>query len=66
MSHHRTALTKPTFEGGPQMAELTFNVLWEILNYDFGTGKLFWRERPRKYFKTDRHWNAWNVRFANK
>lgn len=48
------------------MAELTFNVLWEILNYDLGTGKLFWRERPRKYFKSDHDWRSWNTRFSNR
>lgn len=48
------------------MAELTFNVLWEILNYDLGTGKLFWRERPRKYFKSEGSWKAWNKQYPGK
>jgi len=48
------------------MAELTFTDLWEILNYDFVTGKLFWRERPFKYFPHVKEWKRWNKRYANK
>lgn len=48
------------------MAELTFTDLWEILNYDFVTGRLFWRERPLKYFPHVKEWKRWNKRYANK
>jgi len=48
------------------MAELTFADLWEILNYDFETGKLFWRYRERSKCKTNAAWMSFNNRFANK
>ncbi|MBR9823065.1 MAG: DUF1364 family protein [Rhodobacteraceae bacterium] len=39
-------------------------VLSELLRYDPKTGRIFWRERPREYFKTQSHCNAWNGKFA--
>lgn len=38
--------------------------LRQLLTYDPQTGKLFWRERPRDLFQTDREWKRWNVRYA--
>jgi hypothetical protein len=48
------------------MAELTFADLWELLNYDFETGKLFWRYRERRWFKSNAAHASFNARFANK
>lgn len=41
-------------------------VLRQLLRYDPATGKLFWRERPREWFKSDRAFNAHNARDAGK
>ena len=43
---------------------LTKEIVRELLDYDPETGKLTWRKRDRKWFKTDRDCNAWNARFA--
>ena len=53
------------------MAELTAEIARELLCYEPDTGKLFWRERDRKWFgKTERsqEWNcnAWNSKLAGK
>lgn len=39
--------------------------LRELLRYDAGSGKLWWRTRRRKWFKSDHDWRSWNTRFAN-
>jgi hypothetical protein len=39
-------------------------VLRKLLRYEPETGKLFWREREREFFKSDRDCMAWNTRFA--
>lgn len=38
--------------------------LRELLTYDPETGKLFWKRRGRKWFKSDRSCNSWNARDA--
>lgn len=37
-----------------------------LLTYDPETGKLTWRERDIKRFKSDHHGRTWNTQFANK
>ena len=39
--------------------------LRELLRYEPGTGKLYWKERPRECFSSDRTWKAWNTRYAD-
>ena len=41
-------------------------LLRQLLRYEPETGKLFWRERPREWFKSDRAFNAINSRDAGK
>lgn len=47
-------------------------VLRQLLSYDPETGKLFWKVREPKWFKSDGHCGArraaaiWNARYANK
>lgn len=38
--------------------------LRELLRYEPDTGKLFWRQRPREMFNSDRSAATWNKRFA--
>lgn len=45
---------------------LTQEIVRELLDYDPGSGCLTWRERDRKWFKTDRVRRAWNSRYAGK
>ena len=40
--------------------------LHDILEYFPDTGEIYWKVRPRKYFKTVRDCMAWNARFAGK
>lgn len=44
----------------------TKEILDELLLADFDTGKLYWKERDSKWFKTVRDCNAWNTRFSVK
>ena len=44
--------------------ELTQAIIRELLDADYEAGTLTWRERGRHHFKTDRHHNSWNARFA--
>ena len=39
-------------------------LLRELLIYIPATGKLFWKERDRKWFKSDRDCLLWNARWA--
>lgn len=41
-------------------------VLRLLLRYEPETGKLFWRERARKWFATDRAFGMWNARYAGR
>ena len=45
--------------------ELTQEILQELLDYDPLTGILKWKERDRKWFKTDGRHICWNKRYAN-
>lgn len=40
--------------------------LKELLDYNPATGALSWKTRDRKYFVTDRAFNTFNSRYANK
>lgn len=40
--------------------------LEELLDVDFGAGKLFWRHRPPSMFKSDYDYRSWNTRMAGK
>lgn len=45
---------------------LTPELLRELLIYDGDTGKLFWRHRDIKWFKTYRSFCSWNAKNAGK
>lgn len=38
--------------------------LHEILDYDASSGLFIWKERPRRFFSSDRGWRKWNTRYA--
>ncbi len=38
--------------------------LRKLLTYDPETGELFWNERPREMFPTDKHRRAFNAQYA--
>ena len=40
--------------------------LRKLLTYEPETGKLFWKERPREMFESQRDFSAWNARFSGK
>ena len=46
--------------------ELTAEIARELLTYNPDTGKLFWKERPAKYFKNPKYVKNWNSRHAGK
>jgi len=47
--------------------ELTSEIARELLTYNPDTGKLFWKERPLKYFKNPKiGMKSWNTRWAGK
>jgi len=47
--------------------ELTAEIARELLTYNPDTGKLFWKERPLKYFKNPKiGMKSWNTRWAGK
>lgn len=46
--------------------KLTVEVLHELIHYEPETGKFFWKERPLKYFDTERRCRFWNGLYANK
>ena len=46
--------------------ELTAEIVRELLYYNPNTGKLFWKERSLKYFKSERFARRWNTRYAGK
>jgi hypothetical protein len=43
---------------------LDLNAVRELLDYDPETGALTWRERGRKWFKSDHDQTRWNARFS--
>jgi hypothetical protein len=43
--------------------ELTQEIVREFLEYEPKTGLLTWKERLRKWFKSDRDWKIWNSNF---
>lgn len=45
---------------------LTEKVLKSVLYYDPNNGKLFWRHRPREYFKSEGSCIRWNQRYSGK
>lgn len=45
---------------------ITPELLRQLLRYEPEAGKLFWKERPRELFNSQRAFAVWNARFANK
>ena len=41
-------------------------LLRKLLRYEPDTGKLFWLQRGREFFKSDHNCKSWNTRFKNK
>ena len=50
----------------PHKGDLTAEMVRELLHYDFATGSFEWRMRGRKWFRSDRDWKGWNVKYAGK
>lgn len=50
------------------MVELvvTFEIANEFLRLDADTGRIWWRERGREWFKNNNSWSVWNSKFAGK
>jgi len=44
--------------------EIDPQILRKLLRYEPETGKLYWLERPREFFGSDRLWRSWNTRYA--
>ena len=44
---------------------LTQEIVKELFDYHPQTGNLTWKHRDRKWFKTDKQYNAWNTRYSN-
>lgn len=44
--------------------ELNAEIIRELLDYNPETGRLFWKERDKKWFKTTQSANSWNTEFA--
>jgi hypothetical protein len=38
--------------------------LRECFELDAENGRLFWKERPREHFSTERRWKIWNTRYS--
>jgi hypothetical protein len=47
-------------------ANITPELLRQLLRYEPDTGKLFWLPRPREMFTSDGQWKSWNTRFSGK
>lgn len=50
----------------PLYENLTQDILCELLSYEKTTGKLTWKPRDKKWFKSVREFKRWNKRFSNK
>lgn len=48
------------------MPEVPPEILHRLLRYEPSTGKLFWRERPMEFCKSDREHRRWNTMWAGK
>lgn len=48
------------------MADLTYDIVRQLLKYEPETGKLFWLERGREFFATHRGWRIWNAQNAGR
>lgn len=46
--------------------KLTPEIAREFMVYDPSTGVFTWCPRDRKWFKSDRDWKAWNVRYSGR
>ena len=46
--------------------ELTAEIARELLTYNPDTGKLYWKERPVKYFKNPNYTKSWNTKWVGK
>jgi len=44
---------------------MTRDEIAELIEYSPERGDFFWKERDRKWFKSERACNAWNARFAH-
>lgn len=51
---------------GDSPMRMSTEELHDVLNANFESGLLYWKPRAREKFKSDRAWNAWNAKFANK
>ena len=45
---------------------LTQEIVKEFLDYNPETGKLIWKKRDRKWFSSNKSYNTWNSRYADK
>jgi len=45
--------------------EIPIDILRELVSVT-PDGRLFWRNRPRSYFSSDKDWKRWNSRYAEK
>jgi hypothetical protein len=47
-------------------ADITPELLRQLLRYEPETGLFFWRHRPREYCDSDRSWRSWNTKWEGK
>jgi hypothetical protein len=46
------------------MADLTYDIVRQLLKYEPETGKFYWLHRPREFCARDRDYVRWNARYA--